>query len=176
MLTFVGFFISAYLHMQESDFQTVTTHSFFQNNGYMYKIPDPSLAELNSGRAFARPFDSFGVLDGEPYFTELKFQQGYSAFAFNKIEKHQIWHLTTARPAFQDKGFCGIILAIWMRNKFYDVFFFDIDYINEKIAAGDKSIKKKELENFKKLGKCLFIKSGSFDVRLMRGITFHGKK
>jgi penicillin-binding protein-related factor A (putative recombinase) len=170
----VGFFIFTYLFVQESDFQSTTTHSFFSAGGYMYKIPDPSLAELESGFALKRPFDAFGVIEGEPYFTELKFQQGYSAFAFSKIEDHQIWHLSNARPAFQDKGFCGIILAIWLRNQFYDVFFFDINYINQRIQNGDKSIKKKELEKFKKSGMCLFIKNGLFDVRRIKELAFHG--
>jgi penicillin-binding protein-related factor A (putative recombinase) len=140
----------------------------------MYKIPDPSAVELESGCAVRRPFDSFGVLDGEPYFTELKFQQGYGAFAFSKIEDHQIWNLTCARPAFKDKGFCGIILAVWLRNKFYDVYFFDIDFISDRIQQGDKSIKKKEFAEFKKSGRFLFIKNGAFDVRRIKELAFHG--
>jgi penicillin-binding protein-related factor A (putative recombinase) len=160
--------------MQESDFQSTTTRAFFSAGGYMYKIPDPSLVELESGHALRRPFDAFGVLDGEPYFTELKFQQGYGAFSFSKIEDHQIEHLTHARPSFEDKGFCGIILAIWLRNQLYDLFVFDISFINHRRSLGEKSIKKKELEKFKKNGQCLFIKNGTFDVRSIKEICFHG--
>lgn len=146
--------------MRESDFNRIIAKSFEARNGFGYKIPDPPKEiALRSG---ANPFDGMAAIDGSAYWWETKLNKGYSAFAFSKIRDHQIEALRGIHENVTDNQYPIVIWAVYEPRKTKKLFVFDIAYIIARIENGDKSIKKKEVEQFEKDG--LFVEVNKEDV------------
>lgn len=147
--------------MNEASFCTAITNKFMEEKAFAYKIPDPTKEEIRRG-ARKRPFDIVAWKGDISFALEAKFMKGYFAFNFDRIEEHQFWWLDCAKRAFELEPrktfFCGIIVAFWEPRKLYDVFVFDIDYLKARMSTGEKSIKQKELLDFKERKLCFPLK------------------
>jgi len=132
--------------MKETDLNLVIKNSFI-DGGLAYKIPDPpqTVAVMSN----PRPFDGFAVGNFGTLFWEAKFQREYKAFSFSHIQPHQIENLTKISNLKKEKVYPLIILGIWESRKYFDIFLFHIDFINELIKKGKSSIIKVELLELK---------------------------
>jgi len=135
----------------EKDLNRVIISSFNQSGGFGYKIPDPLKMEIMSGMGSGkRPYDGFGINKDLILYYEAKFIKDYKAFSFSSVQDHQFFYLSKTKEGSKNYPDVKvlIILGVWLSRKFFDVFFFDLDYIKNRMKTG-KSIKKKELLQFK---------------------------
>lgn len=152
--------------MNEADLNTIVKNSVNETiGGWAYKIPDPQGQQAIS--AVQRPYDGFGFLNYSPLYWEGKFQKGYKAFNFKRIEDHQIDNLTIAQVLSKKNKipvYSCVALGVWQSREYFDVFFFDIESLNQLIGSGKKSILKKELEHLKVKGMCVPVKKKLFNI------------
>jgi hypothetical protein len=163
--------------MTEKDLNRILNKSSKDDSGWGYKIVDATADEVRSGRAVERPFDDIGFRHDFDYAFEAKFLKGYQAFSFDMIKEHQIFHLNDIKTRLGKRPFpiyTVFPLGIWESRKFFDVIFFDVSFIQERIARGDKSVKKKELLEIKASGKFLEIKSEYINLSLMPEVILYG--
>ncbi len=146
--------------MNEQRLNTIINNNF-KSIGFSYKIPDPM-----QGLGVRRPFDGFSVLNSASFYWETKLLKGFQAFSFRKIEEHQLLNLLLIKQK-KLSTICLIILGVFIPYKFFDLFFFDINFIHKHILKGKKSFHKKELLFFKERNLFLSIKKEIFDVAII---------
>jgi hypothetical protein len=168
--------------MTEKDLNRTLVSSVEALGGWSWKIPDPSLAEIRNGTG-QRPFDSFGYSNNFFFTFEAKFLRGYQAFNFGMIKSHQFENLSKIKSitaSFSEKSgipfYTPIVLGIWESRKFFDIFFFDIQYIIDLRDAGNTSIKKKELEALKSQNKYLELKKDFIDLNKIPEVIIYADK
>lgn len=159
--------------MTEKDLNRILVSSAETLGGWAYKIVDPTKAEVMQGSGY-RPFDSFGYLPLFNFVFEAKFLHGYQAFNFGMIKPHQIENLmkikSIARASRSRRRkprtplITPIVLGIYEPRKFFDVYFFDIDFISRLMAEGKKSLRKTELEEFRSKKQHLAVERGFIDL------------
>lgn len=159
--------------MKEKDINKVINKSFAEH-GFSHKIQDPPQAVATT---FGKnPFDGFSVVDGIHYYWETKLIKGYKAFSFSSIQPHQNESLTQIKYSgkFQDTRSL-VIFAVWEPRKTKELYIFDIGYINYLINQGVKSIKKKEILQYREQEKYLEIKKEKFDYEKLEGAIIYGE-
>lgn len=127
--------------MLEKDLNSIINRSLSEY-GFSHKIADPM-----HGTGTQKPFDGFSVFLNSSWYWESKFLKGYQAFNFKRIESHQMDSLLYIKKEL-DKVYSLIILGVYYPRKYFDLYFFDIDYIYNLIDS-KKSILKKELLDLK---------------------------
>jgi penicillin-binding protein-related factor A (putative recombinase) len=132
--------------MKEIQLNTIISRSI-KKIGWYHKISDPL-----GGTGIQNPFDGFGVINGYPLYIEAKLiKNGIYAFNFNKIEEHQITNLNEINKMLSISK-CLIAVGFYKPRQLCEICFFDIDYINQLMADEVKSIKKKQLEQYRDKG------------------------
>ncbi len=131
--------------MKENDLNRIVNKGI-KRYGFSHKIADPM-----HGTGAQNPFDGFSVFYKKSWYWESKLLKGYQAFNFKKIEEHQDVNLTYIKNETPESE-CLIILGVYEPRKYFDIFLFSIEYINE-LMKNKKSILKKELLEMKKNGK-----------------------
>ena len=166
--------------MKETVLNTIIKNSFINANGWGYKIPDPSQTDIigrktNGISIFKtgiRPFDGVAVLYQKTIFWEAKLLKGYKSFNFNLIREHQISNLFAIS---RNKGtrdiniYPLIIVGIWEPHKYFDLYFFHIDYIINLQKRDKNSILKKEFMELKNKQLFLSIRKKLFDCNILTG-------
>ena len=148
--------------MLEKDVNRILTSSL-NKHGWAYKIPDPPQA--TTMMASPRPFDIIAVKDGLSYYIESKLiKSKYGAFNFKQIRDHQIYNLNRIKTAKKDAQTL-IAVFYWVPRQIFDVLFFDIDFINQKIEDGIGSLKKKDILEFIAQDQYLTVKKREIDLR-----------
>lgn len=130
--------------MKESQLNTIISNSL-KTIGWAYKISDPM-----GGTGIQNPFDGFGVYNKYSIYWEAKLLKSYQAFNFKKIESHQLKNLIDINNILLNNCYTIIVLGIFESRKYFDVYFFDIKYIDKLIKNNKKSVLKKELLELKK--------------------------
>ncbi len=146
--------------MNEKKLNTIINNNF-KHIGFSYKIPDPM-----QGVGGQRPFDGFSVFNNKSFYWETKLLKGYQAFSFKKIEEHQLLNLLIIKQKNQS-AISLILLGVFMPYKYFDLFFFDKDFIHKLILEGKKSFLKKELLSFKERNTHLSIKKERFNTAMI---------
>ena len=146
--------------MNEQRLNTIINNNF-KSIGFSHKIADPA-----QGVGSQRPFDGFSVFNQKNFYWETKLLKGYQAFSFGKIEEHQLLNLLLIKQKNQ-LAISLIILGVFIPYKFFDLFFFDINFIHKHILKGKKSFLKKELLFFKERNLFLSIKKEIFDIAII---------
>lgn len=157
--------------MTESELNSMINTNFGRY-GFSHKISDQPRKN-----ATPRPFDGFSIYDGKVFFWETKILDRYKAFPLSMIKDHQLESLlsivnikafkdTTMKSVVKGRIYPLIILGIVVDKKNADLFFFDINIINNfKIVCKTTSIEKWSLLDLRKNGKYLPMKEGKFDAR-----------
>lgn len=117
-----------------------------------FKIPDDSRCE--------KPFDGFGILNGQSIYWEAKFLRRPEAFNFSRLEDHQLYHLKKIKE-LNPEALCLLIIGVVFGRGDIRVFIFDdLDEIAERKAKKESILKKEwtTKENYLavKKGKILF--------------------
>ena len=158
--------------MKEKEISTIINNNF-KTIGFSHKIADPL-----GGTGIQNPFDGFSVFKGMPIYWEIKRLVDYQAFNFKKIKEHQINNLRLIKNLLPS-ALCLIILAIWKKRRFLDLYLFDIDYIiyNQEVL-NKKSLLKKELLMLKENNEYLLVKNKKFNIDnlLNKMVNYNGKK
>jgi len=141
--------------MNETDLNKIISDSAYINSGHYHKISDDSRTQ--------KPYDGYGIINHLPAYIECKFKKEIDAFNFNKIEPHQLRNLTTIRKELSVPNYSLIVLGLWKSREYFNIMFFDIEYINTLISLGKKSILKKELEELLRLNKFLPVITKTID-------------
>ena len=143
----------------------------FTSIGWAYKIPDPSKENIVGYKdkkyifnVNPRPFDGIAVMPEFVLFWEAKLINEYKAFSFSRISDHQMSNLLKIK-LINVAVYACIVLGVYLFRKGVDLFFFDINNIANSILGGAKSIKKKELLEFKERNLYLPIRKQEFKVR-----------
>lgn len=155
--------------MKESDFNTLVQRVLNQSpNGFCYKIPDPSMADIQRRTAAKRPMDLAGILYGRPFWIESKLQKGLSSFNFKSIREHQHENLSKIRGLSDPEDYVGIFVAFWEPRTLYEFMYLDYALIEMLMKDGVKSIRKKGLEALRANGFFVKVKKGTFDLDDLR--------
>ena len=158
--------------MQESDLNRVINKSFRQI-GFSHKMQDPPKAVATT---FGKnPFDGFSVFDGKAVYWESKLVKGYKALAFASIRDHQIEALTEISKQSGDSGsILPIILwGIYEPRRTKKILAFHIDFVLERMANGEKSIKKVEVERLVEDGWSVDVRKEYCDAKeLVRKVSW----
>ncbi len=127
-----------------------------------YKIPDAAKSEVYT--SVARPFDVMGVHEGKCVFIESKFMKELKAFSFSLIRDHQIQWLNKFNTA--ESSVCLVALGVKVTSRDKRLYLFDINYINDLISKGEKSIKAKDLKTlaFQQITKDFKLKIANFII------------
>lgn len=160
--------------MDEAEVNTLIKNNLIQETVYddfAFKISDPhaDVAMISS----ENPFDGFAVCDIGIVYFETKLLKQYKAFSFSLFKPHQIENLKKISNTCKRKNFENVlpiaILAVWVARKSFDLFFFHIDYITKKMLT-EKSVKAKELLEFKEKGLFLPVAKKTFEVDRIRSV------
>jgi penicillin-binding protein-related factor A (putative recombinase) len=162
----------------ESDLNTFIKNSFLQDEQFAHKIADPHKSVAT--QASQNPFDGFAVSMNGIYFWESKLiKNEYKAFSFKLIQPHQISNLLKINRIAKEKNWdhvkCLIMLGIWKAHKYCHLYAFDIEYINNLVLSGKKSITKKELLELQATN-LVVIKNKMFDYNIINGSIIYGQE
>lgn len=126
----------------EAALNTIIQNSLMRDS-WGFKIPDSQ-----GGRGIQLPYDLLGVNNGLPLYAESKLiKNKYQSFNYaSRVESHQWKNLLRIRESLKVPNFTLITLGVWIPRESFRVFFFDMFTLYNKMNAGIKSIKKKELE------------------------------
>lgn len=170
--------------MRENELNTIIKNNF----NWAWKFPDPSKSNImgvdKQGKTIfsmrPNPFDGVGLTENFVVFFETKLLKDYRAFSFSKIADHQLHNLKMIHSA-TDKHlgtvvYPLIICGVYIPYKGIDLFFFHYLEIFNRIKAGDKSVKKKELLELKDKGSYLPVKKKTFQVNKIPEVIINGEK
>jgi len=170
--------------MNEKDLNRILVSSAATLGGWAYKIVDPSTAAIRIGAGY-RPFDIFGYMQKYDLIFESKFLRGYSSFNFRMIKPHQLENLKKIKEIKKSRrhqsknversSIEAIVLGIYYPRKFFDVFFFDVDFILGLIENGKNSILKKELEKYRDSGLLLKVNQNFIDLNKIGEVLINGR-
>lgn len=155
--------------MKESDLNRIIKLNINEQDGWCEKISDS--AGIAAKMASKNPFDLFGITENYIFYFESKLSKKWEAFAFSRIEDHQINNLLKIREIVSSTNFpvlTCITFAIWLPRKDIELFVFSIGLIEKLIKEGKKSINKKELEKLSNDKKSIIIKKKYFDIKLLK--------
>lgn len=120
-------------------------HDIGKSLDWYYKISDDGSSAGIGGK---RPFDGFGILNGQAVYWESKYLKSCEAFNFANLKQHQIDNLVRIQKLMPD-AICLFIVGVHMGERDVRAFIFT-DMLDLKVRKEEKrSIFKKEFEELK---------------------------